>query len=231
MIRAFKYTMLMASLPLHPADLLSARQPPVSQIQLDKRLALLDKHDREELESIEQMLFWSHARDASSEEIIAQDNAALAMIKNPFLKQLVLWRLTTRTLVSGLRLRHAGFTPPSKNSFMGFGKWLPTMAKNWERPDFGINPIEVPWLSKANEFIVQNQSLELEKLLLTMSWHYYAKLSNQHTFDFEAVVIYVMRWDVINRWSHYNRDYFKETALANFNKLADASLSDCPTSF
>jgi hypothetical protein len=229
--RAFKYTMLMASLPLHPADLLSARQPPVSRIQLDKRLALLDKHDREELESIEQMIFWSHARDASSEEIIAQDNAALAMIKNPFLKHLVLWRLTTRTLVSGLRLRHAGFTPPNKNSFIGFGKWLPAIAKNWERPDFGINPIEVPWLAKANEFIVRNQPLELEKLLLTMSWRYYAKLSNQHTFDFEAVVIYVMRWDVINRWSHYNRDYFKETALANFNKLVDASLSGCPTSF
>lgn len=228
---AFKYTLLMASLPLHPNDFLSAIQPPVSRIQLDKRLALLDKHDREELASIEQMIFWSHARDASSEEIIAQDDAALAMIKNPFLKQLVLWRLTTRTLVSGLRLRHAGFTPPSKNSFMGFGKWLPAIAKNWECPNFGINPIEVPWLGKANELIVQNQPFELEKLLLSMSWHYYAKLGNQHVFDFEAVVIYVMRWDVINRWSHYNRDYFRETALANFNKLVDESLSNCPTSF
>lgn len=221
----------MASLPHHPKEFLNATQPPVSHIQLDKRLALLDKNDREELESIEQMLFWSHARDADSEEIIAQDNAALAKIKKPFLNNLVLWRLTTRTLVSALRLRHAGFTPPNKNAFMGFGKWLPIIAKNWGRPDFGINPIEVPWLAKANEFIIHNQPLELEKLLLTMSWRYYANLSNWHTFDFEAVVIYVMRWDVINRWSHYNRDYFKETALANFNQLVDSGLSNCPTRF
>ena len=112
---------------------------------------------------------------------------------------------------------------------MGFGKWPAIIAKNWDLPDFGINPIQVPWLSSANKFIVQNQPMELEKLLLTMSWHYYADLSNHHTFDFEAVVIYVMRWDVINRWSHYNRDYFKETALANFNQLVDKGLSICPT--
>lgn len=231
MSSAFKYTFLMASLPPHSNDFLCAAQPPISKIQLDKRLALLDKHDREELESIEQMLFWSHARDAKDEEIIEQDNATLSKIKIPFLKQLALWRLTTRTLVSALRLRHAGFIPPSKNCFMGFGKWLPVIAKNWERPDFGINPIEVPWLIKANECIVQNKPLELEKLLLSMAWRYYVKLSEQHTFDFEAVVIYVMRWDVTNQWSHYNRDYFKDVAVANFNQLVDNGLINCPTSF
>ncbi len=231
MSRAFKYTMLMASLPLHPKDFLTATQPPILRIQLEKRLALLDKNDREELDSIEQMIFWSYARDASSEDIIAQDQVALAKIKHPFLNQLVLWRLTTRTLVSALRLRHAGFQPPNKHAFMGFGKWLPTIAKHWEQPDFGISRTEVPWLAKANELIIQHQPLELEKLLLAMSWRYYIQLSNWHTFDFEAVVIYSMRWDVLNRWSRYNRDYFKDSALTNFNQLVEQGLCNCPTHF
>lgn len=231
MSRAFKYTLLMASLPHHPKDLLSATQPPISQIQLDKRLALLDKRDRAELENIEQIIFWSHARDAASEAIIAEDNAVLATINNTCLKNLLLWRLTTRTLISALRLRHNGFKPAGKNGFIGFGKWPAIIEKNWDLPNFGISPIQVPWLSSANKFIVQNQPMELEKLLLNMSWKYYADLCNRHTFDFEAVVIYVLRWDVINRWSHYNRDYFKETALANFNQLVSEGLSICPFNF
>ncbi len=231
MSRAFKYTLLMSSLPRHPKDLLTAMLPPISRIQLDKRLVLLDEQDRNELNHIEQVIFWSHARDASSEQVIAQDNAAIAGIKTKLLKDLVLWRLTTRTLMSALRMRHAGFVPNAQNRFIGFGKWPAQIEKNWGQPNFGINPIEISWLSKASDYIAQNQPLELEKLLLDLSWKYYANLGNDHVFDFEAVAIYVLRWDVINRWSHYNRDYFKETALANFNQLVDAGLNNCPTSF
>jgi hypothetical protein len=228
--RAFKYTMLMASLPHHPKSFIGAIRPPISRIQLDKRLILLDAQDREELQSIEQMLFWSHARDASNEAIIAQDNAALARINNSFLKELVLWRLTNRTIISALRLRHTGYIPASKAPFMGFGKWLPVITKHWERPDFGISPVDMPWVGKANDCILNNKPFELERLLLSMAWTYYANLSNWHTFDFEAVMIYVLRWDIINRWSQYNRDYFKETALANFNQLVDSGLRNCPIS-
>lgn len=231
MSRAFKYTLLMASLPHHPKHLLSAIQPPISQIQLYKRLALLDEHDREQLQRIERMLFWSHARDADSNEIIAQDNAILASINNSCLKNLLCWRLTTRTLISALRLRHKGFRPAHAQDFKGFGKWPALVVKNWDRSDFGVNRVDAPWLGKANDYITQNKPLELETLLLDISWQYYARLCNQHVFDFEAVVLYVLRWDVINRWSHYNRDYFKDTALTNFNQLIDQGLSLCPTDF
>lgn len=231
MSRAFKYTMLMSSLPRHPKDLLSANLPPISRIQLDKRLVHLDKQDAEELKRIEEIILRSHARDAKSEDIIAQDNAALSSITNTLIQELALWRLTTRTLITGLRLRHAGSPPPTKNSFIGHSKWLRCIEKNWTHPTFGISPIEFPWLAKANALLIQNETLELEKLLLDLSWRYYANLGNQHTFDFEAVVLYVLQWDVINRWSHYNRDFFKEAALTNFNKLVSDGLANVLTSF
>lgn len=229
MNHGFKYTLLMSSLPRHPKDLLSATLPPISRIQLDKRLVLLDAQDSAELKRIEQIIFWSHARDASSADIVAQDNAALATLQNHVLKELVLWRLSVRTLMSALRLRHAGAEPPAPKTFIGFSPWLRSIEQHWTHPTFAISPLAVPWLAQADAYLRQQQPLELETLLLDMSWRYYAKLGDYHTFDFEAVALYVLQWDVINRWSHYNRDYFKDTALANFNKLVDSALAGCDT--
>lgn len=231
MSRAFKYTLLIASLPHHPHDLLSAKQPPISEIQLEKRLQLLTPEDRAQLDSIEKVIFWSHVRDVPEAEIIAQDNAVLAAIRNPFLKELLLWRLSLRTLMSALRLRHQGFKPGPGKAFLGFGKWPAVIGKHWDHPRFGISPVDAPWLTAANELIGQNRTLELEKLLLHLSWRHYTDLSVRHLFDFEAVVLYVLRWDVINRWSQYYREHINESALSHFMQLVENGLSMCPSQF
>lgn len=67
--KRFKYTMLLTSLPPHAPDLFSTTQTPVSRIQLDKRLALLDDRDAEDLRRIEALLHWSHAGTGTDELI------------------------------------------------------------------------------------------------------------------------------------------------------------------
>jgi len=37
------------------------------------------------------------------------------------------------------------------------------------------------------------QSVELEKLLLNLSWQHYETIGQMHYFDFEAVVIYYLK--------------------------------------
>lgn len=219
--KRFKYTMLLTSLPPHAPDLFSTTQTPVSRIQLDKRLALLDDRDAEDLRRIEALLHWSHAGTGTDELIVRESHEKMALINDDFLRKMIYWRLELRTLVSALRKRHAGMPAPEKDTFAGFGKWPYFVVKNWHEPDFGVGHL-VPWLSQAQELIAQNKIHALEKLLLNLVWQYYAREGSQHYFDFPAVVIYVLRWNVINRWTHYNT----ADAVRRFNRLVDAGIGE-----
>ncbi|MGR9115045.1 MAG: DUF2764 family protein [Gammaproteobacteria bacterium] len=212
--------MLLSSLPLHPTDLFSAQQTPVSRIQLDRRLALLDEADAWDLARIESLLHWSRIRDQEDNVIIRQDMSEVDAINSDFLREIVLWRLELRTIMSALRKRHAGESLVP-TSFHGFGKWPDLMVKHWQEKDFGIGYL-LPWIYEANDLIEQNKTFELEKLLLNLVWRHYARVGSHHYFDFPAVVIYVLRWDVINRWSGYNKDI----AIQRFDDLVMAGLSD-----
>ena len=215
----FKYTMLLSSLPLHPTNLFTAQQTPVSRIQLDKRLALLDEDDGRDLARIEALLHWSRIRDQDDELIVKQDKAELDAIKSAFLKEIVLWRLELRTILSALRKRHAGEATASV--FHGFGKWPGLITQHWHEKDFGIGHL-LPWIHEANNLLEQDKTYELEKLLLNLVWRHYERVGGNHYFDFPAVVIYVLRWDVINRWSGYNKDL----GILRFDELVTAGLVD-----
>jgi hypothetical protein len=42
-----------------------------------------------------------------------------------------------------------------------------------------------------------------------------------HYFDFEAVVIYLMRWSLVDRWTRYKG----EVAVERFRNLVDAGIA------
>lgn len=215
----FKYTMLLASLPAHPYLLFSTHQTPVSRIQLDKRLVLLDARDSQDLRRIEELLHWSQIANATDEFIIQKSAAVVDSINDHFLKKIIIWRLELRTLLSALRMRHAGAGQPAKGTFPGIGRWLSDIERNWHKDDFGIGR-QLPWLVPAQQLLSQNKSYELEKLLLDLVWQYYAKEGIQHYFDFPAVVIYVLKWDITNRWTHYHAD----EAIKRFDGLVETAL-------
>ena len=215
----FKYAMLMASLPAHPSQLFSAHQTPVSAFQLNKRLAMLDARDAKDLRCIEELLFWSQINNASDEFIVKKSAEVVDSIHDPFLKKIINWRLELRTLLSALRMRMAGVKRPKKNTFPGLGGWLAEIEKNWDLDDFGLGR-QVPWIIPAQRLLSQNKSYELEKLVFDIDWQYYARECSQHYCDFPAVVIYVLRWDIINRWTLYNADQ----ASKHFDELVDAGL-------
>lgn len=215
----FKYTMLLASLPAHPSHLFSVHQTPVSDIQLQKRLTLLDERDAKDLRCIEDLLLWSQIHNATDEFIIKKSTEVIDSINDHFLKRVITWRLELRTLLSALRMRHAGVKQPEKNTLPGIGRWLAYIEKNWDKDDFGIGH-RIPWIIQAHQLLLQKKPYELEKLLLDLVWRYYADECSQHYFDFPAVVIYVLRWDIINRWTLYSTD----EAIKRFDELIDAGL-------
>lgn len=224
----FKYTLLLSSLPLQPSNLFSSQLPAISRIQLDNRLTLLDATDADDLVRIEKLLHWSKMQEAADDDasIVQTGQIELDKVRSGFLRDLILWRLELRTLLTALRRRHAGETLSNKQAFHGFGNYLPYIVRNWQKPDFGLG-IRLPWLKQAQQLMAANDIQALDKLMLQLNWQQYGRLSMGHYFDFPAVVLYVLRWDLINRWLCYDQD----RALLRFNELVQAGMADVSLEF
>jgi uncharacterized protein DUF2764 len=215
----FKYAMLMSSLPPHKRDLFATGQTPISKIQLNKRLQWLEQDDAADLAKIQSLLYWSEVSHDTDREFIAHARELLGTVNNEFFCRVITWRLELRTLIAALRHRYKGMQAPRSKNELGFGRWTLFISKNWEQDDFGIGN-QLPWLSKVNSHIAADDPLALEKLLLNLVWQQYEQEGNGHYFDFEAVVIYTLRWDVINRWSSCDSD----NALRRFNGIVEKCL-------
>jgi hypothetical protein len=58
-----------------------------------------------------------------------------------------------------------------------------------------------PWLVPFNQLLEQNDVLALYRRVLQETWTYLRKRSQDYdSFSFEAVVLYIARWDIIRRW-------------------------------
>jgi hypothetical protein len=214
-----KYTMLMASLPSHKLDLFEDKQVPLSRIQLNKRLALLDEKDAADLLNIEVLLHWSQIKSSIDQMFVDETQKTIASINNQFIKKIIIWRLELRIILAALRMRHQGQKQPPSKKIFGFNYWYFIISNYWHEPDFGLSK-QLPWIPEANELLLANKSLQLEKLLFGVVWEHFQRQSFGHYFNFEAVIIYVLRWDIVSRWTSNN----KEGAVNRFNDLVELEL-------
>ena len=215
------YEMLMSSLPYH-GRLFGARQTPLSRFQLDKRLAWLSQDDAAALARIESVLQWRRQLlDQTDADFLQQATSVLDSLDNPLLKDVVQSRLETRTLIASLRMRMFGQPAPHPGIAFGFGRWVEVIRQHWSEPDFGLARV-YPWVLEAESRLRERDALGLEKLFMGQLWAELSRLGFGHYFDFEAVAIYVLRWDLIDRWTHYN----DVDAKANILSLADGGLGD-----
>jgi len=193
----------------------------LSRIQLNKRLALLDEKDAADLLKIEQLLHWSHIKTDINQVFVNETIDSINSINNDFIKNIIIWRLELRIILAALRMRHQGQkTLPVKKIF-GFDYWYFMMSKYWHQPDLGLAK-QLSWLPEANKLLIANKSLQLEKFLFSVVWDHYRQVSLGHYFNFEAVIIYILRWDIIDRWTSYD----KEIAIQRFNELIETELQD-----
>jgi hypothetical protein len=215
------YIMLMASLP-PLGDLLGQNQTPLTEIQLRHRLRFLTDQDSKTLSQIEQLVRRSKQPvEWTDAQIVGSSKALLHHLRSNTLKQAVEFVVNLRTIVAALRRRRLGENSPPKQSDWGYSPWIQRIERHWTEPDFGLGTV-VPWVSKARRLWDDDDSVELERLMLVESWKQFGRLSNGHYFDFAAVVLYVLRWSLINRRVNYDR----ETAQKRFNSLIDDGIGN-----
>jgi hypothetical protein len=190
------YYTLIGSLPTLPRRFDQADRVPISRLKLRERLKMLDPQDATVVSELSEFLVWErqslertdeefHHQYAHFEKTL-QNSIALAMIR-----QIV----SVGSIIAGLRRRRlqrdapAGQTPIHKQ-----------MARHWEHPDFRLG-VQFPWISEMDEILNSEQPFDVEHKKFDINWGYAKRLSDQYFFSFESVLLYLFRWEMVDRWT------------------------------
>lgn len=214
------YYMLVASLPAMPRHF-DVRQTPISRVRLEGRLELLHEEDRQTVEQMQTFLLWDRqGTDRTEEQVIADFNRLMETTKNPLVRQMITFRMDVRTIVSGLRRRRLGFGPP-----LGVGAWVEEIRRNWDEPTFRIGNL-LPWVEEVEGLMEQGDALRVEYCLLEVTWREWSRLAERFFFTFETVLLYLARWEIVNRWTRLNAnrgrqrlDQFVQETLGEYANL------------
>lgn len=215
-----RYVMLITSLPaLGP--LFGADQTPLSRLRLDKRLQLLIPEDASALNELTSVLHWVNLDLKLQEEKLLQHAQQLEKTWGDcFLSDLLRFRLELRSAVAALRRRRRGEHEPPARPW-GYGRWVRHIERYWNEPGFRLQRV-FPWIEEAERLIEARNSRSLDRLQMTVVWNHLTQIGAGHDFDFAAVVIYVMRWDLLVRWSSAQ----SEAAVLRFDELVDSALGE-----
>lgn len=209
------YYTLVGSLPYLPRfD--KAERLPITRERLVQRLRMLDPEDFKVADKATSFLDWRRQPiGRTNAEIVAIYNKNLEEIfESPLLKPLFEFPVNQRTLLTALRRKEAGMPCPNPLEPWGAGPLVKTIESNWSHPFFKLNGI-FPWMIQAQAYLRSGETLKLEYLLINLYWDKLDRVLLKNIFCFEAVIAYILKWDLLHQWLSYN----KEAANKRFNTL------------
>ncbi len=168
---------------------------------------MLEAADRQRLERLTHVVSWPGVAGCSADaEVFALfEEACDAVQPYPALMELLRERLESRMLVAALRLRRDGGGDPAPVATWGRGSVARAIRANWSEPTFGLGRAR-PWLRDAQALTARGDHIGLERAVLTEIYRQLDRMSAHHRFDFEAVALYVLRFQVIERWQRYDTE-------------------------
>jgi len=213
-----EYIDLLCSLP-HLADPFVHRRPPISGVQLTKRLDMLDFEDRALVSDLAKSFYWGDIPfDTSDERLVQRASRAIDAVQYEDLSEWLFWRMDLRTVIAALRRRHRGEDAPVGQRW-GFGRYTRYLERNWAQPHFRLEG-HFTWLPEARTLLESGESYELERLLLSAAWHYYTSQVPLQPYSISEVWLYLMRWDLVERWCSYDA----RQAQQRFDQLVTSGL-------
>ncbi|WP_052249863.1 DUF2764 family protein [Tateyamaria sp. ANG-S1] len=215
------YVSLVASLP-SSERLFVAKRPPLSRLRLERRLSALSEGDARTLARIEGLLSWSaYDRGSDLRTLVGRAKAVMTDLPQRTLRRIVNERMELRTAVAALRMRHSGAGAPQGD--WGYGVWTSHIAANWGDTTFGLDR-SMPWLRQAWQLLEKGDPLALQRHLLDVTFRQLQRHAGRHHFDFEAVVIYVLKWNIFDRWAKAD----SVAAAQRFTELSEDALRHFP---
>ena len=193
--RSRHYHMLICSLPPLPVRFDSGRLP-ISQERLQDRLRMLAPEDAQEVQNLLEVLAWSHRfAETTDAAVIERYGELMRRLAHPLVREIAAAVLDARMVVTALRRRRQGLGPPT----VGMGQWFAHLRRHFADPDLGLTHA-FPHLPELRRLLEEGDAVGFHRELLADTWAYLRKRADQHHFTFEAVVLYVARWELMHDW-------------------------------
>lgn len=230
MRRRHQYYTLIASLPPLPY-FERAERLPINQERLAERLRMLEPEDAEVVERTSAFLAWDRQPVTRTDrDLVADYQRLMALIDQTPLMRLIGFGIDLRTIMAALRRRQRGLPLPAGGEPWGVGQWVRHIERYWDDPHFKLVAV-YPWITQVREYLAGGEILALEQLLMKLIWEQADRFALGNEFGFDAVLAYIFKWNILQRWLAY--DY--QAAKIRFDELlaevtdAHERLLDFPT--
>jgi hypothetical protein len=202
------YTLLASLPPLPRFD--RAERLPINRERMRQRYSMLTPEDAALLEHAAAFLAWQRqTATRTDEEMIASFKRMEEQISHPALQSFFEFPIDQRTIMSALRRRHRGFPAPSPGEPWGVGRHVRHIENNWDDPSFKLNAV-YPWIPQARTHLEAGETLALERLLKNVLWDHVDRSVEPYDFGIQAVLAYVIKWDILHQWLSYNVEEAKK---------------------
>ena len=209
----FYYTLLASLPPLPRFD--RAERLPINRERLYERLKMLKPADAVIVERAAAFLAYRYQPAArTDQEMVSAYYRLMEVVEQPDVRALFEFSINVRTIMAALRCRHQGLPLSAAGRLWGVGPYVPHLERNWEAPDFKLASV-FPWIPQARAYLADGDALALRRLLFGLIWDYYDRAAQDKHFRFEAVIAYLHKWDLVNRWLAHN----VEEAQVRFEEL------------
>jgi hypothetical protein len=216
-VRSNTYHMLISSLPALPPRL-DVDRLPITLERLQARLRMLEPEDAREIYRMLDILAWSHQFvEADDVAVVKRYGELMQEVTNPLVREVFATAMDVRMVVAALRRRRHGLGPPT----VGFGQWFEHVRRHFNQPDFRLSHV-FPGIIRFEQLLEQGDVLNLYRHLLGATWTYLKKRAEDYVFSFEAVVLYIARWEIMRQWQQLQA----ERGRAVFEALVTEALGE-----
>ena len=216
-MRSNLYYMLICSLPALPPRF-DVDRLPITLERLQARLRMLEPEDAQTISRMLDVLAWSRqVAEATDAAVVKRYGEIMQELTNPLVLEVFAADMEVRMIVAALRRRRQGLGPPT----VGFGQRFEHIRRHFNQPDFRLGHM-FPWILPFAHMLEQGDVLNLYRRVLGETWAYMKKRAEDYDFSFEAVVLYIARWDIIRHWQQLQA----ERGRAVFEALVTEALGE-----
>jgi hypothetical protein len=200
-LRSKAYHMLICSLPPLPSRLEEIRRP-ITLERLQNRLRMLEPSDVAEIDRMLAILHWSRQfEEPNDSAVVKRYTELMRALKNPLAREVLSTGMDVRMITAALRRRRRGLGPPE----VGIGAYPQYIRHHFNQPDLGLSHL-FPRINEYQQLLEQGDVLNLNRGLFEATWTYLKRRADDYYFNFEAVVLYVARWNILRQWQDLNAE-------------------------
>lgn len=220
-MKSNSYYMLITSLPyLKRFD--KIERLPISRERLIQRLKSLEPEDYQIANMTANFIAWRNQPVGRSNSDIADhyNKWVWQIFESPLLAPLFQFSVDQRTIMVALRRRQLGLPSSQAGEPWGVGHLVGHIERHWEDPTFNL-AARYPWIQQVSTYLKEGESLKLDHLLMKQVWDRIDRLLFKNNFGLEAVIAYLLKWDLIQQWLSYNVEEAKSRIEENIAEILD----------